>query len=581
MTEQIAESLHVQVVSIYATGYRYYGLGEGVLPQRLKLGRPANYDVYKDQLPRWIRTEPVPPAALTFADPPAGVQLSEVDIMLFAIPSDQVVLSVLLGFRSPPLTDRASARSTSEVLERCITEGLRIEGRTLAEYLTGLAPDAGLKLPEEQPPAPADRRSRGSSRPRPPKPAPAYQIIEPERHQLVLVPRRSENEDAPTVEVINEIVFRDEPPYREEFGPKKHPEQLNQEDDGVPGRQLTLGVVTPYASLIYGHQDFVEASILLSTVHAVGTASRFRQIWQEAYRQVRIFRKDKQRQDTGQQDRDDLEDLADSLGNLEFDLTFSVEFPLSARSIESFHSALYAAMDLPAQAQTLSQMFNQLGGSVRSEITAIDIREKRLDEARARWNAVAAGILSVIGVSVGFVVAFLGVNASQVDDGTSMFDPHYAWLYFLAGLFALTPLALIMFPYLREWSDRRSDYRDVGYGLGSIALGVALGVLAEADDRGFDSRKVPDAVCKSIALFLALLGVMLLVLRAVRALRDRHLTRTRPTADPPPADPPQAAPPPTAPPPTAPPQPAPPQPAPPQPAPPQPARFARADDRAR
>jgi hypothetical protein len=453
-----------------------------------------------------------------------------VDTLLFALPSDQVVLAVVIGFTSAPLTSRSAATPTSAVLEQCITEKLLIHGQPLSAYLTSLAPAAGLKVPEEPASKPGRSRARGSGQ-HPSQPRPAHQVIEPERHQLVFVPRSSPDEAVPSAEVIDEIVFREEPPYREEFTRMKRPKQLNQKRPGPnPEDQpsdWTLGVVTPYVTLVYGHMDFVEDSILLSTVHAVGTASRFRQIWREAYRQVRIFRTENQRQDTGQQDRDDLEDLADSLGNLEFDLTFSVEFPLMR--IESFHSALYSAMDLPGQAKTLSQMFNQLGGSVKSEITAIDIREKRLEEARQRWNSVAAGILSVIGVSVGFVVAFLGVNASQVSNDKSMFSPHYAWLYFLAGLFALTPLALIMFPYLREWSDGRSDWRDVWYGLGSIGVGVGIGVLAEFDDKLFDSRKVPDAVLKSVAIFFVLLGTILVVLRCVRMLRDRYLAKRETT----------------------------------------------------
>ena len=48
--------------------------------------------------------------------------------------------------------------------------------------------------------------------------------------------------------------------------------------------------------------------------------------------------------EAGLQTRADLEELADNLGNLGFDLTFSVEFPLIR--IETFQTALYEAMDL-------------------------------------------------------------------------------------------------------------------------------------------------------------------------------------------------------------------------------------------
>lgn len=126
-----------------------------------------------------------------------------------------------------------------------------------------------------------------------------------------------------------------------------------------------------------------EASIFLSTVHAVGTAARFRHIWREAYHQVLQCREQKQAMVAGEQTRDNLEILADNLGNLELDLMFSVEFPLLR--IETFQSDLYKAMDLGTQANALSQMFDQLGGSLRSEITAIEVREQRRTEA-IQWR---------------------------------------------------------------------------------------------------------------------------------------------------------------------------------------------------
>lgn len=113
---------------------------------------------------------------------------------------------------------------------------------------------------------------------------------------------------------------------------------------------------------------------------------RFRQIWREAHHHVREFRRNDQKQGVGVQQRKELEAPVDRLGNLEFDLTFSIEFPLMR--IESFHSALYQAMDLEKQADTLSRMFTQLAGSIRSEITAIDIRERQWDEYKQRWNAI-------------------------------------------------------------------------------------------------------------------------------------------------------------------------------------------------
>ncbi len=523
----------LQVVNIFATGYRYKGPTARGLPSRLRVALGnlgAEYETYRDQLPRWVKTGEIDPGAVTYAgaDPP-DMRPSDVEFWLFVLPSDQVVLALLLGFKGRLLTGTRAAQPISDVMERCIAGKLLINGQALDRYLDTLARSLNMRLNDE---APVTAKRRWTQPPTPgpdPHPAPPHQPIEPERHQLVLVPRHYVRMwRIPRKDVVDKIVFRSDPPYRKEFGSRYKPDQLNLQAEDGP----SLGVVTPYASLIFGHKSFVEASALLSTVHAVGTASRFRQIWHEAYRQVRIFRAENQRQDVGQQRRDDLEKLADNLGNLEFDLTFSVEFPLMR--IETFHSALYKAMELQQQTVTLSQMFTQLGGSVRSEITAIEIRERRVDEARGRWDRMAAGVLSFIGVSIGFIVAFLGVNAKQVDGDWSMFSSHYALLYFVAGLFAVTPLALIMFPRVRDWSHQRADLRDIVYGIILVAFGVLLFLVATHDDQLFDGRrlphtvtelftnwKVPDAILRALAILVGMLGLILIVLRVLRAIGNR------------------------------------------------------------
>jgi hypothetical protein len=533
----------LRVVCIYSTSWRHLGTEREDLSAKLELGGlTRHYELYKDQLPRLLPSAflggPIGEGDITLAEPVAGIEMTESDAALFALPSNQVVLAVSLGFTTGPLSELPNVTAVSRVLEQSIEAAVNIRGRSLTAYAERLerhgltrdtlATDDGTQaLPE---------------------------ALLPERHQLVFIARREKDAWVPTQSVISELLYRDTPPYREEFGTPKIPEQLNlveQFDEGevvrpswasVAGqgesatRKLTtLGLVTPYVSLLYNHQRYVEDSIFLSTVHAVGTASRFRQIWHEAYQQVRRFRDQKQRQTAGLQTRADLEELADNLGNLEFDLTFSVEFPLMR--IETFHTALYEAMDLSNQAKALSQMFDQLDGSLHSELTAIDVRERRRDDGRQRWNAFAAGVLSLIGVSVGFVIAFLGVNTTEVPSGDqelSMWAPHFANLYLIAALFALTPVFLISFPYLRDWAAARRTV--AGWtGLGTTAVGAALLAASLVEDHHGTGRAIVlDAIVKAVAVFALLISLSLLGLwmRApvTDRLRKRRDRRRRPAA---------------------------------------------------
>lgn len=417
-TQPMVASRHVRIVSMYATRWRDTGQAEGAKPN-LDLGVLTRfYDFYRDRLPRLLR-EPVVLPDVRFPEPAPAVGLVSAELSLFGLPSGQIVCEATLVVETDPFAIENVKSGLAAVLEHCIQGALLVGGRPLADVVDDLA--RGVKaqaIPSE-----------------------AAALL-PERHLLIFVPRRGDQEVPPRKQLIEEIVYRDAPPYREEFTKLQLPKQLNQK-----GR--TLGAVTPYVSLLYGHEKFVEDSVFLSTVQALGTASRFRQIWHEAYRQVHEFRSKHQRDRVGVQTRDELETLADTLGNLEFDLTFSVEFPLIR--IESFHSALFEALDLPAQTQTLSQMFTQLAGSLRSEITAIEIRERRRDQRRRKWNAAAASIISLIGVPIGFLVAFFGIDATEVD-GSSVFNFHrYLWVYLVGFGLAMVPTSLILFPFAQEW----------------------------------------------------------------------------------------------------------------------------------
>ena len=251
-----------------------------------------------------------------------------------------------------------------------------------------------------------------------------------QRHQIVFLPRA----DGLGPRELRRILYRSMAPYSNEFVREVQAQGLHEDSK--------IAMVTPYVSLVGGHDDAVEKSVFLSTVQTVGTAARFRQIWHEAYKRVRQFRREKQKKGVGRQVRDDLQALVDYLGNLEFDLTFSVEFPLMR--IESFHTALYEAMDLEKQANTLSQMFQQLAGSIQSELTAIEIRERdraedleRVDEVIQRRYERAATLLTVFIIPVGLLLGFLGINAKQVSNAYSFFDMgHYWYAYLTIGLFS-------------------------------------------------------------------------------------------------------------------------------------------------
>jgi len=343
------------------------------------------------------------------------------------------------------------------------------------------------------------------------KDAPGGSLL-PERHQLVFVARSTPEQPVPSQQIIDKILYRRHPPYRPEFVDPRMPKQLNSQPSQP---QPILGVVTPYVSLLYGQREYVEAALFLSTAHALGTAARIHYISLETYQQLEQAHE--QRQMTSA-DRIDLETIADTLGNLQYDLNFSVGFSLL--HVETFRSELYELMELDTQAKTLNQMFDQMSGGLRWEITAIEIREQQSALSRERWDSVKAALLSIQGVVVSLAIALFPM--------VSMGDPRAATVFLVASSFALTPLFLVAVPYLREFAHPRTrrNRRPLILGMATMVFGVAIFLSALISGRHqTGSAQLFDAIATASGAFFTMIGLTTLLLLLLRAWPHqlRHL----------------------------------------------------------
>jgi len=408
-----------------------------------ELGRLVDHwPLLKDKLPRTLAHCQMTVDALRFTEDFDG-ELTGAESRLFLLPSGVVVAALSLDAADPLF--HTDPHLTVSLVERCAYGQMTIDGLRLADWIDDLARGCGA--------VPSRDGVTG---------------LPPERHQIVFVrqapgahgPRSAGHVDDPvSAEVVKRVLYRIDPPYREGFAPSREPRGLKQ-------RRGTLGVLTPYVTLIHGHEDYVKNNLFLTAVQAVGTEARFRQIWHEAYGLVRDFRERMQAQEVGVQKRADLEGLVDALGNLELDLSFSVEAAadlgllIPSLRIESYHRALYEVMELHTRAQTVSQMFRRLDGSIQSEITAIEIRERRAEEARRVSGGFATSLISTIAVPIGFLVAFFGINAREVSPAYSIFDlGHYHGVYLAAVILALIPAAAFLALYGKAALDIKRHRR--------------------------------------------------------------------------------------------------------------------------
>lgn len=203
----------------------------------------------------------------------------------------------------------------------------------------------------------------------------------------------------------------------------------------------------PYVSVVYGHSDFIENAVFLSAVQAVGAAAQLRAIRQAAYADVACpvtSRRPGAPPATGAACWNESP-TSSAIWNWSCP-TASKPPPTSALlvpslRVESFHDALYESMNLASKAVTAGRMLERLARAIDAELTAIETIERRADENRRIRYAVAVGFASAVAIPASLILAYLGINASQVSSARSMFSSHYLGMYLtIAGLIVIAVL---------------------------------------------------------------------------------------------------------------------------------------------
>jgi len=97
-----------------------------------------------------------------------------------------------------------------------------------------------------------------------------------------------------------------------------------------------------------------------------------------------------------------------------------------------------------------------------AKLTAIESIERRAHENRRIRYAVAVGFVSAVAIPASLILAFLGINASQVSPARSMFSDHYLGMYLtVAGLILLGTL-LSAGLWVRQRRDTRHERSAAG-----------------------------------------------------------------------------------------------------------------------
>ncbi len=399
----------------------------GQLPDYLRLWRfERYYRLSGDQLPRVLSREALDVSALRFERWQNAEQVTGARIWLFRLPSGQIVAALSLDVQ-------CELADTIDLLEDCYFGDVQIGDATAEGYAHTLAAQLGADA------------------------SPDHSFL-PERHQVVF-DEKPAPEDCD--DLVQRLIYRTDLPYRKEHSAIRYPGELNRR----PG---WLAAVGPYVSVICGHPDFIENAVFLSAVQAVGAAAQLRAIRQAAYADVRQFRDLEAAGGTTRDRRRILERIADQLGDLELELSYSVEASadlgllVPSLRVESFHHALYESMSLAGKAVTAGRMLQRLGSAIRAELTAVESIERRGDENRRVRYAVAVGFVSAVAIPGSLILAFLGINATQVRSTRSMFSHQYLGMYLTVAAVIALGAALSLALYVQQRRDARRHLAAVG-----------------------------------------------------------------------------------------------------------------------
>ncbi|WP_405883430.1 hypothetical protein OG762_35740 [Streptomyces sp. NBC_01136] len=417
-----------RLTTVYATSWTYApggtadGDGGPSHPSGLlKLGRLATfYEQHADQLPQVLLRERLDPTAVVpdrWSATAEATGVTAATLWYLTAPSGQILLALTFDVDAPLI-------ACIPLLEDLYYADLTCDGVGLEQLA---ASRVGATTPG----------------------------LLQERHQLVF--RASPTTaDVPSADTVQRVIYRADLPARPEHSSICLPDELNR-------RPTTTGALGPYASLLTGHQDYVENAAFLSVVQAVASAARLREIQVLADSYTRHFRN---RSDGGarpHERRTLLEHITDALGHLELELGYSVETPADLATLipslrpTAYHTALYEAMGVTERAAKISKGLSRLANSAAAELTSIQSTEQRSADRRRVRTVAAVTFVTTVTATLGLLFAFFGVNSSEVDAHRSMFDHTYTPVY--AVIASVLVLAFALYATLQA-VDRAALRRD-------------------------------------------------------------------------------------------------------------------------
>ena len=430
-----ASRSRIRVTNVYGTTWDPVEHLDGLAPlgEHLRLGRLADfYARGADQLPAVACAQQVDVVSLAFRRWSGTADAAW--LWLFTLPSGQTAVAFTVEFTGRPI-------EAVDLLEDCYYEDVAFAGDAFEILVAEVACAHGM---------------------------PEVHGLAQERHQLVFLGSLGDAQDEDErFDLLQRLVYRADLPAGQGASSIMFPVELNR-------RPYATVAVGPYVSVLAGQQDYIENVAFVSAVQCVASAVRLREVRDLAYEDVRVFRDAQAGAASVRSRRHTLERMSKQLGNLELELSFSVDASrdigllVPSLRVASFHETLFDGMGLRDTADVAGRMLQRLERSIVAELTSIESVDRRADESRRRLWAAAVGFLSVVALPITLILAFFGANAAEVDQSASMFSPQYLPMYGVLVLMVVLGLVLSFGLYAQQRLQSRRDAERAEIAMGEV-----------------------------------------------------------------------------------------------------------------
>jgi len=259
-----------------------------------------------------------------------------------------------------------------------------------------------------------------------------------EKHILV-VPSAAGNIEY-NLDALQRIIHRADTPARPGVEGLHFPPQMNR-------RAYSICAHGPHATVLLGHQEYMENACLTGLCQAVAASERVNKIFDTAITALAAGAVRHEDSTLAELQRN-LTDRHSQIQQLHIEIGLNVEAQLESRllvsgtRIKEYYESIIATNKIRERLHATLRILSRLEQIVRTEGDFLNSAQKSVDlERRRSWSGPLLA-LPAIAVPLTLVLAYLGANVDEVGQGNSALDfARFGWVY---GGILLATLAILL-----------------------------------------------------------------------------------------------------------------------------------------